>query len=106
MADLPVLKTQRYREEPRKKGDGVKRIPEAFFIPGPNAEKYPGGPGKFRCPGGPGMGPIPSEGKWYDVSVYLLRRVLSGDAAEGSPQQDKPKPPKAEPKKAAPKAKE
>lgn len=106
MADLPVLKTQRYREVPRRKGDGMRKIPEAFFVPGPNAEKYPGGPERFRCPGGPGMGPIPKEGRWYDVTAYLLRRVRDGDAAEGVPPKKDPKPPKAEAKKAAPKAKE
>ncbi len=89
MATLPVLETQRYREEPRKKGGRTKRIAEAFFVPGPNAGKYPGGADAFMCPAGPGMKPIPTSGRWYDVTDYLLRCVLHGDAAEGSAEQIK-----------------
>lgn len=93
MADLPVLKTQRYRKEKRAKG-GDRLIAEAFFVPGPNAETYSAGPDKFICKAGPGLGPIPREGRWYDVTDYLLRRVRAGDAAEGIPPVEK-KPAKA-----------
>lgn len=118
MATLPILKTQRFREVPRKLGNRTRKIAEAFFVPGPNAKKYPGGADKFICPGGPGLGPIPKDGRWYDVTVYLLRCVLHGDAAEGTAEQiqahkktreadDKPaKESKKTPKAKTPKAKE
>lgn len=100
MSDLPVLKTQRYRDERRANSDRTKRVAEAFFVPGPNAEKYPNGADAFRCPAGPGMASIPKEGRWYDVTTYLLKCVRSGDAAEGSP----PTPAKEVKNKPAPKA--
>ncbi len=87
MSDLPEMKTQRYREVKRANSNRVKRIAEAYFIPGPNADEYPGGPDKFICPAGPGLGPIPQGGRWYDVTDYLRRAVASGDAAEGQPPQ-------------------
>jgi len=85
MRDLPKLKNPRFREEPRKKGNGVKRIKQGFFKLGPNAQLY-SGPKEFRCPAGPGLSNVPKDGKWYDVTPYLLRCVLNGDLAEGVPQ--------------------
>lgn len=84
MSTLPEMERARYREEPGNKPGRVKKVLEAFFVPGPNAKTYAGGEGKFRCPGGSGMGPIPRNGRWYDVTDYLRKCVRSGDAAEGS----------------------
>lgn len=89
MADLPELKTQRFREVKTASGR-TRKVAEAFFVPGPNGDDYPG---KFICKGGPGLGPIPKEGRWYDVTVYLLKAVRNGDAAEGTPPDKTPKKP-------------
>jgi hypothetical protein len=35
---------------------------------------------RYRCPAGPGLRPIPAEGRWYDMTSFLHRRVLCGDA--------------------------
>ena len=71
-------------------------MPQGFFVPGPNAEKYPG---NFICPAGPGMQPVPEKGKWLDVTPYLLSCIRSGDLAEGNPEPPKEKkPPKAKTK--------
>ena len=97
MADLPKLKHPRFREVARKLGNRTRKIQQGFFIPGPNAKAFD--KGVFRCPAGPGMGPIPLDGRWYDVTDYLLRCVLHGDAAEGTPPKKTKKPaPKDEPK--------
>jgi len=91
MNDFPELKHPRFREMPRKKGNGVKRIQQGFFKLGPNAQLY-SGPKEFRCPAGLGMSNVPVEGRWYDVTPYLLRCVRNGDLAEGTPPVVKPEP--------------
>ena len=83
--ELPEVKSPQYREVPRKKGDRVKKIKQVFVVPGPNAEKYPGGADAFICPAGKGLGPVPKEGRWYDVTNYILARIRDGDLAEGTP---------------------
>ena len=87
--DLPVLKTQRYRDVKRRNSNRTVKLAEACFVPGPNAKTYPGGEENFILKAGPGMGTIPKEGKWLVVTTYLLRRVRDGDAAEASPAQVK-----------------
>ncbi len=103
---LPEMKNIRFREVPRKLAGRVRKIAQAFFVPGPNAKKYPNGADKFMCPAGSGLGPIPKEGRWYDVTPYLLRCVQSGDAAEGTPPKKPTKKPQTEAPKAEAKAKE
>ena len=81
---LPEMKRGRMREVPRKKDNRMKKVPEAFFVVGPNAKTYPGGAENFIVKGGPGLGPIPKDGRWYEVTDYLRKCVRNGDAAEGS----------------------
>ena len=95
--DLPELEHPRFREVARKLGKRTRKIQQGFFVPGPNADAFD--KGVFRCHAGPGMGPIPVYGRWYDVTDYLLRCVLHGDAAEGTPiKETKKTAPKAQPK--------
>jgi len=83
---LPVLKHSRRREFAGNKPGRVKSTEEGFFIPGPRATEYEKATGnRFICPAGPGMKPIPKGGQWYPVTVYLLKQVRDGSAAEGDP---------------------
>jgi hypothetical protein len=77
------LKYLRYEERiiPGKKRP--KKIPMVFLIPGHDFEGY-------VCRAGPGLRPIPKEGKWYEYTVYLAKRLRCGDAVEGVPPEGKP----------------
>lgn len=50
-----------------------------FLVPGDSDREG------FVCPAGPGRKPIPVKGRWYELTVYLQRRVNCGDAKEAKP---------------------
>jgi hypothetical protein len=37
------------------------------------------------CKAGPYEPPIPKEGRWYELTNYLWKRLRVGDAVEGKP---------------------
>ena len=76
---MQQMKHTRYRT------DGKRRVLQAFLAPPP--ERVKANP-FYRCPAGPGRRPVPSEGRWYDVTSYRLRRFLQGDLVNPAPPKD------------------
>ena len=72
------IKNPRYEERMLPGKSKPKKILQVYLIPGHHYDGY-------ICPAGPGLRPIPKEGKWYDLTDYLWKRLLCGDAQEGDP---------------------
>jgi hypothetical protein len=49
-----------------------------------NPEHVKAQPG-YYCPAGPGLRSVPAEGRWYDLSDYLRKRLISGCVVECPP---------------------
>jgi hypothetical protein len=45
----------------------------------------------FYCPAGPGRRPVSADGRWYDLTDFLRKRLRSGDVVTCAPAEAKPK---------------
>jgi hypothetical protein len=54
----------------------------------PNPERAKQQPG-YYCPAGPGLRPVPAKGRWYDLTDYMRKRLISGCVTQCPPPKGK-----------------
>jgi hypothetical protein len=86
MAALQKLKDGKYKyhrfvDREDKQGRPVKTLQVHMKLNPERAKAQPG----YYCPAGPGMRSVPADGRWYDLTDYLRKRLISGCVVECPP---------------------
>lgn len=85
--DPDKIKHKRWREFTDRKGRARKVLQVCVRANPRRAKKHP----CFVCPAGPGRRPVDAEGRWYDFTDYLRKRLRGGDVVSCAPPKTKTK---------------
>lgn len=85
MASTVDFEHARKREFPVQPGKRRAPRPEIWVFLKPHPEANTHDVPNFVVPAGPGMGHVPEEGRWYALSLFLLRRLMHNEVIEAKP---------------------